>query len=163
MTNDPIGNHSQTLQTLVGKTFGPSDWVAVPQTTIDSFAELTGDRQWLHIDAARAARESPFGQTVAHGMFTLSLLPGLALALVPLPGARTVLNYGLGRVRFPAPVLSGSKVRLWVEVAEVTPTPQGAQLVLSGRFENDRQEKPVCVAQLLLRVELDQPPHFKDA
>lgn len=159
-TSDQLLSH---LHALSGQTFGPSAWVTVPQATIDGFAELTGDRQWLHVDPARAARESPFAQTVAHGMFTLSLLPELALALVPLQGARSVINYGLERVRFPAPVLSGSKVRLWVEVAEVMETPQGAQIKLSGRFENDQQEKPVCVAQILLRVELDQSPRFEDA
>lgn len=139
------------LYELTGRTFGPSDPQTVSQTQVDAFAAATGDHQWLHVDVARAERESPYKQTVAHGMLTLSLAPALVIAMLPLGGA-PVINYGLDKVRFPAPLLVGSQVRLWAVVVGAKEVGSGVQLTVDVRLESSDQEKPVCVARYLFVV-----------
>ena len=138
------------LEAAVGETLGPSRWLSVTQARIDAFAEATGDHQWIHTDPARARLESPYRQTVAHGYLTLSLLSGLIGEIFPVE-AKLGVNYGLNRVRFPAPVLSGSRIRLLAVLREVRGLEGGAEVVLDATFENDGQAKPVCVAQAVLR------------
>lgn len=139
------------LAASVGRTFGPGPWRRIDQARIDRFAAITGDAQWIHTDPARARAASPYRATVAHGLLTLSLLPGMVMELVEVEGATSVVNYGFNRVRFPAPVLAGSSLRLRMTVAEVTALPGGVQLTLELLLENDRQDKPACAAELLFR------------
>jgi acyl dehydratase len=142
------------LPTLAGKDLGRSRWVEITQQQIDQFAELTGDRQWIHVDPARAA-SGPFGATVAHGFFTVSLSTMFLYELVNVEGAAQILNYGLNRVRFPAPLRVGSRIRMHVEVAEVkeleSPGGTGAEAVYRLTYEVEGQAKPCCVADLVFR------------
>ena len=112
-------NGIEELQALVGKTIGPSEWREVTQEMVDRFAELSGDDQWIHVDVERAKKESPFGTTVAHGNLTLSMIDGLRRDLLQSSGFKLGVNYGWNKVRFPAPVPAGSKVRATAEVVEV--------------------------------------------
>jgi acyl dehydratase len=140
------------LQALVGQPLGQSDWFLVTQERVNSFAEGTGDHQWIHCDPERAARESPYGTTVAHGFFTLSLSPVLAQQIYSVKGLRLVLNYGLNRVRFPGPVKVGSRVRMRCELLEAKVTPHGVQVTTKNAFEVEGEEKPVCVAESVVRM-----------
>lgn len=140
------------LKAAIGQTLGPSDWLLIDQERVQAFALATDDPQWIHLDAERARRESPYGQTVAHGYLTLSLIPGLLRQIFALEGAKLRINYGLNRIRFPAPVLVPSRVRLHAVIAEVSEFTGGVQVVFDVRFDNDRQEKPVCVAQVISRL-----------
>jgi acyl dehydratase len=123
----------------------------VTQEAIDAFADVTGDHQWIHVDTERA-KETPFGGTIAHGYYTLSLAPMLTAQVMALDGFAMVINYGSNRVRFPAPLPVGSKVRTTVKLADLEDSPGGAQLTLELTFETEGGEKPVCVAQTLMRV-----------
>ena len=134
-----------------GLEVGPSRWLDVPQERIDAFAEATEDRQWIHVDPRRAA-EGPFGSTVAHGYLTLSLLVPIAYELLPLEDARLVVNYGLDRVRFPAPVPAGSRVRGTFRVADVRDVDGGVQARVEATVERDGGDRPVCVAAFLFRL-----------
>jgi len=134
-----------------GKDLGTSDWHEVTQKDIDAFADVTGDHQWIHVDPDRA-KDTPFGGTIAHGFFTLSLLPYLNNQIFKLDGFAFALNYGLNKVRFPAPLPVGGRVRMKGKVASVEPIPGGAQLALELTFEHEGGEKPVCVAETLARV-----------
>jgi acyl dehydratase len=137
---------------LVGEELGPTEWVEVQQGRIDAFAAATDDRQWIHVDPERAA-EGPFGSTIAHGYLTLSLLPSFAYqALSPLGDARLTINYGLNRVRFPAPVPVGSRVRGRFRVVVVTEVDGGYQLTVEATVEREGGDKPVCVAETVYRV-----------
>jgi acyl dehydratase len=139
------------LATLVGKELGPSDWLVVDQERIDTFARATDDQQWIHTDPERA-KGGPFGTTIAHGYLTLALLVPLFAELLEVEGVTTKLNYGLGKVRFPSPVPSGSRVRLSAAVVEVTDVPGGgAQLVFDAVVHVEGQPKPACVAQPVFR------------
>ncbi len=140
------------LQALVGQPLGQSDWFLVTQERVNSFAEGTGDHQWIHCDPERAARESPYGATVAHGFFTLSLSPVLAQQIYSVKGLKLVLNYGLNRVRFPGPVKVGSRVRMRCELLEAKVTPHGVQVTTKNAFEVEGEEKPVCVAESVVRM-----------
>ena len=133
----------------VGERYGPSRWIDVPQSRIDAFAEVTGDRQWIHVDPERAA-DGPFGSTVAHGYLTLSLIAGVASELVPATG-RVAVNYGLNRVRFPAPVPTGSRVRVSFEVLALEPVPGGTQATLAATVEREGGDRPVCAAEVVFR------------
>jgi len=133
----------------VGAELGPSSWIDVTQARIDAFAEATGDRQSIHVDAERAAL-STFGTTVAHGFLTLSLVAPAIFELVPADGA-DVVNYGVNRVRFPAPVPPGSRVRTRLRVEDVQPVAGGEQVVFAARVEREGAEKPVCVAEVVFR------------
>jgi acyl dehydratase len=133
----------------VGDRFGPSSWIEVTQDKIDRFADATGDHQWIHVDPERA-KEGPFGTTIAHGYLTLSLLPVASYEVVPRQG-RMGINYGVNRVRFPAPVPVGSRVRVSFEVNEVQEIDGGGQVTMTATVEREGGEKPVCVAEVVFR------------
>ena len=138
------------LQALVGQDIGESDWVLVDQARIDRFADATGDHQWIHLDPARAAA-GPFGGTVAHGFLTLSLLPMLFETAYAIADTRMGVNYGLNRVRFPAPVPAGSRVRGRFRLLGYEAIAGGAQLVVEATIEREGSSKPVCVAESVTR------------
>ena len=138
------------LQTLVGTTIGTSDWITVSQERIDQFAQATGDHQWIHVDPARAAA-GPFGTTVAHGFLTLSLLPEMSDSAFSVRDVRLGVNYGLNRVRFPAPVPSGSRLRGHFTLRSFEPLPGGAQMTVEVTMEREGSDKPVCVAESVVR------------
>jgi acyl dehydratase len=141
------------LKALQGETIGPSEWREVTQADIDAFAELTGDHQWIHTDVERAKKESPFGTTVAHGNLTLSLIDGLRIELLKSTGFKLGVNYGWNKVRFPAPVPSGSKIRATAEVVEVEEVGGGwFQIVTRFKVEVEGSEKPACVADSVGRA-----------
>ena len=143
------------MQIDAGETFGPSAWRTVAQDDIDTFARITGDRQWIHVDVERAARESPFGTTIAHGNLTLSLIDGFRDELVgAVPaGAKLGVNLGYDRVRFPAPVPSGSEVRATMEIVAVREKGEGwTEVVQRFTLEVRGGEKPACVADSVVRV-----------
>jgi len=139
------------LRACVGEEVAVSDWVDVSQQRIALFADATDDHQWIHTDAARAAAESPFGGTVAHGFLTLSLLPALLTRALHMVDMKMGLNYGLNKVRFPAPVPSGSRVRARLRLAAVEDVPGGAQLEWHMTVEREGGDKPVCIAEFLMR------------
>jgi acyl dehydratase len=139
------------LRAATGQVLGPSDWIAVDQAQIDKFAEATGDHQWIHVDPTRAAT-GPFGTTIAHGFLTLSLMPVMLESLYKIEGVRMGVNYGLNKVRFPAPVPVDSRLRANAEVVEVSDIEGGAQMVLRTTIEREGATKPVCVAELVVRV-----------
>ena len=146
-------NGIEALQELVGKTIGPSDWREVTQEMVDQFAELSGDDQWIHVDVERAQRESPFGTTVAHGNLTLSMIDGLRRELVQSSGFKLGVNYGWNKVRFPAPVPVGSRVRASVETVSVDDVGDGWwQVVQRWTVEVEGAEKPCCVADSVGRA-----------
>jgi acyl dehydratase len=133
-----------------GAEFGPSSWIDVPQSRIDAFAEATGDHQWIHVDPERAAA-GPFGTTIGHGYLTLSLLPVMSYEVVPRQEGGMAVNYGLNRVRFPAPVPSGSRVRGTFSVVAVDEFDGGFQATMNATVEREGGDKPVCVAELVFR------------
>jgi acyl dehydratase len=138
---------------LKDQVVGPSSWREVSQEMIDSFAELTGDDQWIHVDVERAKTESPFGTTIAHGNLTLSLIDGMRKELSEWSGFTMGINYGFNKVRFPAPVPSGGRVRCYSQIVEVTDLGGGwHQVVTRMTVEADGGEKPVCVADGVGRV-----------
>jgi acyl dehydratase len=138
------------LTEKVGQTVGTSSWHTVRQEDIDLFAKLTGDEQWIHTDPARAAK-GPFGATVQHGFLTLGLATGLLWEVCTVDGFSVILNYGLNKVRFPAPLRVGSRIRMHVEVAEVKPLDGGAEAVYRLTYEVEGEPKPCCVADLVFR------------
>jgi acyl dehydratase len=144
-------NGIDELKARVGDEIGVSDWKEVTQEDVNAFAEVTGDDQWIHVDPDRA-RETPFGGTIAHGYFTLSLAPRFSYDLFELQGISFGLNYGLDKVRFPAPMLVGGKVRMRMQVQAVDDIPGGAQMTMLLTFESEGGDKPVCVAESLSRV-----------
>ena len=133
-----------------GDEFGPSSWVEVSQSRIDAFAEATGDHQWIHVDRERAAA-GPFGTTIAHGYLTLSLLSAMSFEVVPAAEGGMAVNYGLNRVRFPAPVPAGSRVRATFRVDAVDDFDGGSQVTMMATVEREGGSKPVCVAELVFR------------
>lgn len=137
----------------VGREVCVSDWVTVDQHRIDTFAEATGDRQWIHVDVARAAKESPYGRTIAHGFLTLSLLGQFYEEYLThaLPFCDMGLNYGLNKVRFTAPVREGSRVRARFVLAKVEDVADGLQLTCSITIDIDGEEKPACVVESIVR------------
>jgi acyl dehydratase len=134
----------------VGKHLGPGDWHLIDQEQINRFADATGDHQWIHLDAERA-KSGPFGTTIAHGYLTLSLMPIFISQVLQVEGASMVVNYGLNRVRFPAPVPSGSRVRFGAELSAVAEVKGGVQVTLAGTFELEGSDKPACVAEIVFR------------
>jgi acyl dehydratase len=141
----------EDLTARAGLELGLSDYHLVTQAAIDAFAEATGDRQWIHTDPARA-KAGPFGGTIAHGYYTLALAPVLLAEIVPLDHFAMTVNYGLDRVRFPAPLAVGERVRMRVALDAVDHVPGGAQLSITLTFEREAGGKPVCVAQALYRI-----------
>ncbi len=142
--------HLADLQALVGQEIGASDWITIDQQRIDRFAEATGDHQWIHVDAERAAA-GPYGATIAHGFLTLSLLPLFFQTGFDIDDVRMGLNYGLNRVRFPAPVRVGSRLRAHFKLLSFEPLPGGAQLTVEVTMELEGSSKPVCVAESVSR------------
>jgi acyl dehydratase len=139
------------LQALVGSSIGTSDWVSIDQGRIDKFADVTGDDQWIHVDPKRAAA-GMFGSTVAHGFLTLSLLPYFIRSSHKVDGARMSVNYGLNRVRFPAPVPVNSRLRAHFKLLSFEPIEGGVQLITEVTVEREGQAKPVCVAESVGRL-----------
>ena len=139
------------LRSAEGKTLGTSDWHEVTQKDVDTFADVTGDHQWIHVDVDRA-KETPFGGTIAHGYLTLSLGPHLNNQVFELKGFTFALNYGLNKVRFPAPVPVGSKIRLTATLVGVEEVKGGLQLIVGGVIEREGSDKPVCVLESVARL-----------
>lgn len=139
------------LKEFVGREIGVSDWFQVSQQRIHEFAEATEDRQWIHVDLERAGRESPFGTTIAHGFLTLSLLGHLMRQVFEVRGVRMGINYGLNRVRFPAPVRSGSRIRARVTLDSLKDFAGGSEAVYSVTVESEGAAKPCCVAEWIVR------------
>ena len=138
------------LQALVGTLLGSSDWQHIDQARIDQFAAVTGDDQWIHVDPVRAAA-GPFGTTVAHGHLTLSLLPVMVRTAFKVADLGMTVNYGLNRVRFPAPLPVGSRLRGHFKLMSFDAVPGGAQLVVEVTSEREGHSKPVCVAESVAR------------
>ena len=134
------------LKDLVGTDLGTSEWITVTQERIQQFADATGDHQWIHLDAEKAAA-GPFGTTIAHGFLTLSLLPEMAASAFEVKGTRMGVNYGLNKVRFPAPVPSGSRLRGHFKMQKYEPLEGGAQITVEVTMEREGSDKPVCVAE----------------
>jgi acyl dehydratase len=146
---------SAALKALVGQEVGVSDWLVVPQSLIDSFAELTGDHQWIHCDPERARAESPYGATVAHGFLTLSLLSRLLSQTIQVRGGFSrSINYGLNRLRFPAPVLAGARIRARCVLQQVEDVTGGIQITWGVTVEHEDQPKPALVVEWLNRFYL---------
>ena len=141
----------EELKAAEGETLGTSAWHELTQKEVDTFAEITGDRQWIHVDVERA-KETPFKGTIAHGYLTLSLGPYLNNQVFKMEGFAFALNYGLNKVRFPAPVPIPSKLRTSPTVKQVTDIDGGAQVVFEIAFEREGAEKPVCIAETVVRV-----------
>ena len=144
------------LRRSEGEVLGTSDWHEVTQKAIDTFADVTGDHQWIHVDVERA-KQTPFGGTIAHGYFTLSLVPMLSQQVFAMEGFTFALNYGLNRVRFPSPLPVGTRVRLTAKVAKVEEIPGGAQAVMEMTLEREGGDKPVCVAETVVRSYVGGP------
>ncbi|HXY48768.1 MAG TPA: MaoC family dehydratase [Terriglobales bacterium] len=156
MQGSSEGKSSISLATTVGRLkdglgreVGVSDWFVLSQGHIDSFAEVTGDRQWIHVSPQRAERESPYGGTVAHGFLTLALLSRFLAEVVQVDGL--AVNYGLNRVRFPAPVRAGAKIRAHFTLASLKDVPGGVEVLYSVAVEMQNADKPACVAEWLVR------------
>jgi acyl dehydratase len=141
----------EKLGEFVGREVALSEWVEVSQGRIDAFAEATDDRQWIHTDPERAARESPFKQPIAHGFLTLSLLSELMKLAVSVGGVRMGINYGLNRVRFVAPVPAGSRIRGRFMLSALEEIKGGAQATWDVTVEREGSDKPCCVAEWLVR------------
>ena len=141
----------EELAAAAGSELGSSDWHVITQEQVNLFADATGDHQWIHVDPEKAA-VGPFGQTIAHGYLTLSLVPLFAGEVYTLEGVRMAVNYGSNKVRFPAPVLVGSKVRGTVTLDSVTPSPMGFTVAATVVVEVEGSDKPACVAETLAVV-----------
>ena len=138
------------LKDLVGQEIGVSDWITVTQERIQLFADATNDHQWIHLDVERA-KAGPFGTTIAHGFLTLSLLPEMAASAFGVNETRMGVNYGLNKVRFPAPVPSGSRLRGRFKLVGYEPLEGGAQITVQVTMERDGSDKPVCIAESIGR------------
>lgn len=146
----------EQLQARVGEEIHVSDWLLVTQDRVETFAQATGDHQWIHLDRERAARESPYKGTIAHGYLTLSLYPmlrGLVDESVPMyPGIRNVINYGINKLRFPNAVKTGARVRARTTLAAVEEIKGGLQVTETYTVEIENETKPACVAELIMRL-----------
>lgn len=150
MAENAVSATIDELPSLKGRAFGPSDWREVTQEEVNLYAQVSGDDNPIHIDADFAA-DTPFGTRIVHGLLTLSLVVPLMRQVFRITGAGMGINYGLNRVRFPAPVPVGSRIRVSGEVTEVTDIGGGWQIVVPVTFEIDGSAKPACVAELVLR------------
>jgi acyl dehydratase len=144
-------NGIDDIKARIGQELGVSDWLEVTQETIDRFADVTGDHQWIHVDPERA-KATPFGGTIAHGYLTLALAPRFSYEIYTIEGVAFALNYGLNRVRFVSPLPVDSRVRMRAGIASVEDIPGGVQLANTLTFEREGGEKPVCVAESLTRL-----------
>jgi acyl dehydratase len=145
-----VFDNLEAMKDLVGQPLGSSDWVVVDQQRIDRFAEATEDRQWIHVDPTRAS-QGPFGSTIAHGFLTLGLLSHLIETAFTVDGTQLGVNYGLNRVRFPAPVPAGGRLRAHFTLLAWEPIDGGAQMVTGVMVECEGRPKPVCVAEWVTR------------
>jgi acyl dehydratase len=143
-------NGLDELKKLAGSDLGTSEWIEVTQERIDTFADATGDHQWIHVDPERA-KAGPFGASIAHGYLTLSLFIPLFTELLDVQGVTTKVNYGLNKVRFPSPVKVGSRIRLTAKLAEAEEVPGGVQITVEGAIEIEGATKPAAVLQSLSR------------
>jgi acyl dehydratase len=142
----------RSLKDYVGREIGTTDWLPVMQERILQFADTTGDRQWIHVDPERARRESPYGATIAHGFLTLSLMSHFMREAIQLPGnVRQTINYGLNRVRFPAPVRAGEKIRARIRLQSCRELQGSVEAVFDITIEAEGAEKPCCAAEWILR------------
>ncbi|MEV4729744.1 MaoC family dehydratase [Saccharopolyspora sp. NPDC049426] len=139
------------IEAAIGEDLGTTEWTEITQSTVDLFADVTGDHQWIHVDVEKAAT-SAFGGTIAHGYLTLAMLPAFAARLYAIETGSARLNYGLGKVRFPAPVPVGSKVRATPRIQEVRHVPAGSQVIVRWTVEADGVERPVCVAESITLI-----------
>lgn len=138
------------LKDHIGKRMGPTEWVTVTQAQIDAFAEATGDQQWIHVDPERAKRDSPFGQTIAHGYLTLALAPGLLAELLSVEDTSMAVNYGIDKLRLPAPVPATGRVRMTAEIKHVREVPGGAARTTIGiSLEVEGSQRAACVADVI--------------
>jgi acyl dehydratase len=141
------------IVSAVGEELGTSEWITVTQNQVNAFAEATGDHQWIHVDAERAERESPFGGPIAHGYLSLSLLPTLGWQIYTVEGAKMGINYGSNKVRFPAPVPVGARLRLRSTLQSAQQLPDGTvQMIVSQVLEIDGHPRPAVVAETISRV-----------
>ena len=151
-----LANALTTMQSQVGTEVHVSDWLEITQDMVNNFGKATFDMQWIHIDAERAKAESPYGTTIAHGFFTLSLYPhlrGLVDASKPLyPGAKNVINYGLNRLRYPAAVPVGSRIRAHCELLSAEEVKGSLELIEKYTVEVEGQDRPACIAECIMRV-----------
>ena len=138
------------LRVAVGTHLGFSDWVVIDQSRIDTFAEATGDHQWIHVDPERA-KDGPFATTIAHGYLTLSITNLFLPELLRVPGASMGVNYGANKVRFPAPVPVGARIRMGCEIIDVTDVSGGVQVITRNTVEIDGSDKPACVVEAISR------------
>lgn len=143
--------NGKDLVALIGRKIGPTAWHEVTQERVDAFAAATGDHQWIHVDPERAA-QSPLGTTIAHGLYSLSLGPAFSYSLISFEAFAHSLNYGYDKVRFPAPLPIGSRVRMTTEVVSVDEVAGGLQVRTMQTFEREGSEKPVAVAESLGRL-----------
>ncbi|MER5377137.1 MaoC family dehydratase [Streptomyces sp. NPDC002553] len=143
-------NGLDELKKLAGSDLGTSEWIEVTQERVDTFADATGDHQWIHVDPERA-KDGPFGAPIAHGYLTLSLFIPLFTELLDVQGVTTKVNYGLNKVRFPSPVKVGSRIRLAGKLAEVEEVPGGVQITVDGTIEIEGAAKPAAVLRSLSR------------
>jgi acyl dehydratase len=142
----------QALKNLIGKELAPTDWFTVTQDRINKFAEATEDRQWIHLDESRARNESPFGTTIAHGFLTLSLVSHfMKQAMEVRGGVRLAVNYGLNKVRFPAPVKANAKIRARTKVQSVKELPDCIEAIFEVTIEAENAQKPSCAAECIVR------------
>jgi acyl dehydratase len=146
-----IINGLDDLKSKVGEELGVSDWLDVTQEAIDAFADATGDHQWIHVDPERA-KDTPFGGTIAHGLYTLSLGPKFSYDLFEVQGVAFGLNYGYNKVRYPAPLPIGSRVRMRATLTAADDIPGGLQMTVTQTFEREGGDKPVCVAESVSRI-----------
>jgi acyl dehydratase len=147
-----------TIRSRLGEEIAVSDWLEISQERINQFADATGDHQWIHVDAARAARESPFKSTIAHGFLTLSLVSTLVRSALHVTGLRMAINYGLNKVRFVSPVPAGSRVRARITPASFDAVSGGVQVTWQITVEREQHDKPSCVAEWIVRYYPEQGP-----
>jgi acyl dehydratase len=141
----------EEMRALVGTEVAVSEWVAITQERVNQFAVATNDHQWIHVDEERSRRESPFGATIAHGFLTLSLVPAMLESALRMVDMKMGLNYGLNKVRFPAPVPVGSRLRARMSIESIEDIEGGAQVAWGVVIEREGSAKPVCVAEFLMR------------
>jgi len=146
------------LPSLQGQELEASPWIEVTQERVNTFADATDDHQWIHVDVERAKKESPFGGPIAHGYLTLSLLIPLWSHVLTVVDASSVVNYGLNKVRFPAPVPVGGRIRLTATLTDVTDVPGGLQITASAVIELEGSAKPACVAEPIFRFQAPPEP-----
>jgi acyl dehydratase len=151
MANKTVIDGVQGLKSFVGKDLGRSEWRTMTFEDIQRFADATGDHQWIHVDRERARRESPFRAPIAHGYFTLSLIAGLFFELVEMRGFKLVVNYGLNKVRFPAPLKEGQRYRLAIHLQDASEVANTVEGIIAANVEVEGEKKPACAAEIVFR------------